>query len=220
MKRQRPRMFLPKIHPPKFARNGETCDAKVAYPRFSRSPIFGPFRADPKRDPERRAQAGWHVRAAGEPWQTHPLYKKFTVSRDVTGAPATARSKVNKRGSMLKRGLEIHREKFVVVAQSSGLRRTRRSVLLPRNLPPGSKHGCGKAFRSMLSMNPAGLATPCTALLRAGAHQYPAIVVVGLSGSNAGQLWRRALLTDSGHGDYARFAALSVYRWHPLSCAA
>jgi hypothetical protein len=120
MKRQRPRMFLPKIHPPKFARNGETCDAKVAYPRFSRSPIFAPFRADPKCDPERRARAGWHVRAAGEPWQTHPLYKKFTVSRDVTGAPATARSKVNKRGSMLKLGLEIHREKFVVVLSRAG----------------------------------------------------------------------------------------------------
>ena len=52
----------------------------------------------------------------------------------------------------------------------------------------------------MLSMNPAGLATGCTALLRTGAHYYPAIVVVGLSGSNDGQLWRRALLTDSGHG--------------------
>jgi len=34
----------------------------------------------------------------------------------------------------------------------------------------------------MLSMNPAGLATGCTALLRTGAHYYPAIVVVGLSG--------------------------------------
>ena len=52
----------------------------------------------------------------------------------------------------------------------------------------------------MLSMNPAGLATGCTALLRTGAHYYPAIVVVGLSGSNAGQLWRRALFIDSGHG--------------------
>jgi hypothetical protein len=135
MKRQRPRMFLPKIHPPKFARNGETCDAKVAYPRFSRSPIFAPFRADPKCDPERRARAGWHVRAAGERWQTHPLCKKFTLSRNVTGAPATARSKVNKRGSMLKLGLEIHREKFVVVAQYE--RATpHRSVLLPRNLSP------------------------------------------------------------------------------------
>ena len=80
---------------------------------------------------------------------------------------------------MLKLGLEIHREKFVVVAQDE--RATpHRSVLLPRNLSPWVEARMREGFEVMLSINPAGLATGCTALLRAGAHYYPAIVVVGL----------------------------------------
>jgi len=43
--------------------------------------------------------------------------KDYTVFRSVTAAPAAAKSKVNKSGSLLKIGLDIHREKFVVVAQ-------------------------------------------------------------------------------------------------------
>jgi hypothetical protein len=43
--------------------------------------------------------------------------KKYTVFGSVTAAPATAKSKVSKGGSVLKIGLDIHREKFVVVAQ-------------------------------------------------------------------------------------------------------
>ena len=43
--------------------------------------------------------------------------KKYTVFHSVTAAPAAARLKVNKSGSMLKLGLDIHREKFVVAAQ-------------------------------------------------------------------------------------------------------
>ena len=43
--------------------------------------------------------------------------KKYTVFHSVTAAPAAAKSKVNKSGSLLKIGLDIHREKFVVVAQ-------------------------------------------------------------------------------------------------------
>jgi hypothetical protein len=35
----------------------------------------------------------------------------------VTAAPAAAKSNVNKSGSLLKLGLDMHREKFVVVAQ-------------------------------------------------------------------------------------------------------
>ena len=45
------------------------------------------------------------------------LMKKYTVSHSVTAAPAAARMKVNRRGSLLKLGLDIHREKFVVAAQ-------------------------------------------------------------------------------------------------------
>ena len=45
------------------------------------------------------------------------LMKKYTVSHSVTAAPAAARLKVNKSGAMLKLGLDIHREKFVIVAQ-------------------------------------------------------------------------------------------------------
>jgi hypothetical protein len=45
------------------------------------------------------------------------LMKKYTVSQSVTAAPAAARLKINKSGSMLKLGLDIHREKFVVAAQ-------------------------------------------------------------------------------------------------------
>ena len=44
------------------------------------------------------------------------LMKKYTVSHSVTAAPAAARLKINKSGSMLKLGLDIHREKFVVAA--------------------------------------------------------------------------------------------------------
>jgi transposase len=43
--------------------------------------------------------------------------KKYTVFRSVTAAPAAANSKVKKSGSLLKIGVDIHREKFVVVAQ-------------------------------------------------------------------------------------------------------
>jgi transposase len=43
--------------------------------------------------------------------------KKYTVLHSVTAAPAAAKSKVKSSGSLLKIGLDIHREKFVVVAQ-------------------------------------------------------------------------------------------------------
>jgi hypothetical protein len=43
--------------------------------------------------------------------------KKYTVCHSVTAAPAAAKSKVNRSGSLLKIGLDIHREKFVAVAQ-------------------------------------------------------------------------------------------------------
>ena len=43
--------------------------------------------------------------------------KKYTVFRSVTAAPAAAKSKVKRSGSLLKIGLDIHRERFVVVAQ-------------------------------------------------------------------------------------------------------
>jgi transposase len=44
--------------------------------------------------------------------------KKYTVFHSVTAAPAAANSsKLNKSGSLLKIGLDIHREKFVMVAQ-------------------------------------------------------------------------------------------------------
>ena len=43
--------------------------------------------------------------------------KKYTVFRSVTAAPTEAKSKVTKSGSVLKLGLDIHRNKFVVVAQ-------------------------------------------------------------------------------------------------------
>jgi len=45
------------------------------------------------------------------------LMKKYTVSHTVTAAPAAAGLKVNRSGSLLKLGLDIHREKFVVAAQ-------------------------------------------------------------------------------------------------------
>ena len=44
------------------------------------------------------------------------LMKKYTVSHTVTAAPAAAGLKVNRSGSLLKLGLDIHREKFVVAA--------------------------------------------------------------------------------------------------------
>jgi transposase len=43
--------------------------------------------------------------------------KKYTVFHSVTAAPAAAKLKVKSSGSLLKIGLDIHREKFVVVAQ-------------------------------------------------------------------------------------------------------
>ena len=43
--------------------------------------------------------------------------KKYTVFHSVTAAPAVAKSKVMRSGSLLKIGLDIHREKFVAVVQ-------------------------------------------------------------------------------------------------------
>jgi hypothetical protein len=45
--------------------------------------------------------------------------KKYTVIHSVTAAPAAAKSKVKSSGSLLKIGLDIHREKFVVVDDMS-----------------------------------------------------------------------------------------------------
>jgi transposase len=43
--------------------------------------------------------------------------KKYTVCHSATAAPATAKSKVRRDGSLLKVGLDIHQEKFVAVVQ-------------------------------------------------------------------------------------------------------
>jgi hypothetical protein len=45
------------------------------------------------------------------------LMKEYTVFRSVTAAPAAARLKVTKSGVLLKLGLDMHRDRFVVVAQ-------------------------------------------------------------------------------------------------------
>jgi hypothetical protein len=42
--------------------------------------------------------------------------KNYTVFRSVTAALAAAKSKLSKSGSVLKLGLDIHRDKFVVAA--------------------------------------------------------------------------------------------------------
>jgi hypothetical protein len=43
--------------------------------------------------------------------------KNYTVSGSVTAAPAAAKLNVNNSGSLLKLGVDIHRDKFVMVAQ-------------------------------------------------------------------------------------------------------
>src|SRR5262245_57516555 len=43
--------------------------------------------------------------------------KKYTVCHSATAAPAAAKSKVKRSGSLLKVGLDIHQEKFVAVVQ-------------------------------------------------------------------------------------------------------
>ena len=52
----------------------------------------------------------WHVKDAGESLVD-------SVFCSVTAAPAAAKLNVTKSGSVLKLGLDIHRDKFVVVAQ-------------------------------------------------------------------------------------------------------
>jgi transposase len=43
--------------------------------------------------------------------------KNYTIFHSVTAVPTAAKSKIKRSGSLLKIGLDIHREKFVVVAQ-------------------------------------------------------------------------------------------------------
>ena len=65
---------------------------------------------------------------------------------------------------MLKLGLDIHRDKFVVVAQYSPRYAAPAAGFCSRGICAlGRRVGCGKALRFMSSMNPAGLATGSTA---------------------------------------------------------
>ena len=89
--------------------------------------------------------------------------KKYTVFRSVTAAPTEAKSKVTKSGSVLKLGLDIHRNKFVVVAHYDHAAPSPPEPVLPWNLCPGSKAGCGEGFEVHVVDESAGLATDSTA---------------------------------------------------------
>ena len=78
-------------------------------------------------------------------------------------AGAAAKSKVNKRGSLLKIGVDIHREKFVVVAQYDHATPRPPQGFAPAEFVPWVEARLGKALRFMSSTNPAGLAPGSTA---------------------------------------------------------
>jgi hypothetical protein len=122
---------------------------------------------------------------------------------------------------MLKLGLEIHREKFVVVAQDERATPHPPQRFAPTEFAPWVEARLREGFEVHVVYESCGfgyglyrVAASWRALLpgHSGSwgYQVPMLVSSGVVPC--------LLIAATGH--YARFAALSVYRWHPLSCAA
>ena len=101
------------------------------------------------------------------------LMKKYTVSHSVTAAPAAARRKVNRRGSLLKLGLDIHREKFVVAAQYDHATPRPPQRFAPAEFLPWVEARLREGFEVHVVYESCGFGFGLyRALLQAGAHCY------------------------------------------------
>ena len=99
--------------------------------------------------------------------------KDYTVFRSVTAAPAAAKSKVNKSGSLLKIGLDIQREKFVVVAQYDHATPRPSHRFAPAEFVPWVEARLREGFEVHVVYEACGFGYGLyRALLQAGAHCY------------------------------------------------
>jgi transposase len=99
--------------------------------------------------------------------------KKYTVSHSVTAAPAAAGLKINKSGSMLKLGLDIHREKFVVAAQYDHATPRPPRGFAPAEFVPWVEARQREGFEVHVVYESCGFGFGLyRALLQAGAHCY------------------------------------------------
>ena len=99
--------------------------------------------------------------------------KKYTVSHSVTAAPAAARLEINKSGSMLKLGLDIHREKFVVAAQYDHATPRPPRGFAPAEFVPWVEARLREGFQVHIVYESCGFGFALyRALLQAGAHCY------------------------------------------------
>ena len=99
--------------------------------------------------------------------------KKYTVFHSVTAAPATAKSKVKRSGSLLKIGLDIHREKFVVVAQYDHATPRPPQRFAPAEFVPWVEARLREGFEVHVVYEACGLGYGLyRALLQAGAYCY------------------------------------------------
>jgi hypothetical protein len=99
--------------------------------------------------------------------------KKYSVFHSVTAAPAATKSRVNKSGSLLKIGLDIHREKFVVVAQYDHATPRPPQRFAPAEFVPLVEVRLREGFEVHVVYESCGLGYGIhRALLEAGAHSY------------------------------------------------
>ena len=99
--------------------------------------------------------------------------KKYTVFCSVTAAPAAAKLNVTKSGSVLKLGLDIHRDKFVVVAQHDHATPRPPQGFAPAEFVPWVEGRLRGGFEVHVVYESCGLGYGLyRALLEAGAHCY------------------------------------------------
>jgi transposase len=91
----------------------------------------------------------------------------------VTTAPAAAKWKVNKSGSLLKLGLDMHREKFVVVAQYDHATPPPAATFCSRGIVPWVEARQREGFEVHAVYESCGFGYGLyRRLLQAGAHCY------------------------------------------------
>jgi hypothetical protein len=99
--------------------------------------------------------------------------KKYTVFHSVTAAPAAAKSKIKSGGSLLKIGLDIHREKFVAVVQYDHATPRTPHRFAPAEFVPWVKARLQEGFEVHVVYEACGFGYGLyRALLQAGAHYY------------------------------------------------
>ena len=89
--------------------------------------------------------------------------KKYTVFCSVTAAPAAAKLNVTKSGSVLELGLDIHRDKFVVVAQYDHATPRPPQGFAPVEFVPWVEGRLREGFEVHVVYETCGLATGSTA---------------------------------------------------------